>query len=130
MTAVTVSCPVYPSEDPEKVKNALLEIFPTGDFVLEDGIMSGTADLDNFSSLIRKQRILDATRSQMLRGMERSSRETRFSLNKQVATVGKVSFVEYRTALGTIEVTVEDDDIQGLIDRVAPVTVDGEEVRQ
>ncbi|AGI47031.1 archaeal conserved hypothetical protein [Thermoplasmatales archaeon BRNA1] len=130
MAAVTVSCPVYPSEDPEKVKKALLSIFPTGDFQLEDGTMSGTADLDNFSNLIRKQRILDTTRSQMLKGMGRSTRKTRFNLNKQVATVGKVSFVEYRIALGTIEVTVEDDDLPALIDRIAPVTVDGEEVKQ
>jgi len=130
MTAVTVSCPVYPSEDPDKVRNALLGIFPTGDFVLENGVMAGPADLDTFSSLIRRQRILDTTRSQMLRGIGRSRRKTRFSLNKQVATVGKVSFVEYRIALGTIEVTVEDDDIEGLIDRIAPVTVDGEEVRK
>ena len=73
---------------------------------------------------------LDTTRSQMLAGMRRNSVKTRFNLNKQVATVGKVSFVDYRTALGTIEVTVEDEDLEALIDRVAPVTVDGEEVKQ
>ena len=130
MTVVTVSCPLYPSEDPEKVKNALLSIFPTGEFTVSDGRMSGEADLERFSQLIRKQRILDTARSMMLRGMGRSSRKTRFSLNKQVATVGKVSFVEYRIALGTVEVTVEDDDLEAFIDRVAPVTVDGEEVKQ
>ena len=54
---------------------------------------------------------------------------TRMSLNKQVATVGKVSFTDRRPVLGAIEVTVKDDDIEALIDRVAPMTVDGEEVR-
>jgi predicted RNA binding protein with dsRBD fold (UPF0201 family) len=130
MAKVTVSCPVYPSEDPEKVRAALLKIFPTGVFEVEGERMSGEADLENFSALIRRQRILDTTRSQMLAGMRRNSVKTRFNLNKQVATVGKVSFVDYRTALGTIEVTVEDDDLEALIDRVAPVTVDGEEVKQ
>ena len=32
--------------------------------------------------------------------------------------------------LGAIEVSVEDDDLVSLIDRVAPMTVDGEEVKQ
>ncbi len=129
MAKVSVSCPVYPSEDPEKVRAALLKIFPTGEFVLDGGRMSGEADLDNFAQLIRRQRILDTTRAQMKKGMGRSSTKTRFSLNKQVATVGKVSFVDYRIALGTIDVTVEDEELDALIDRVAPVTVDGEEVK-
>ena len=129
MVSVTVSCPVYPSEDPDKVRDALLKIFPTGEFAMDGNRMKGEGDLDNFSSLIRRQRILDTTRSQMLKGMGRSTRRTRFNLNKQVATVGKVSFVDYRTALGVIEVTVEDDDLAALIDRVAPETVDGEEVK-
>jgi predicted RNA binding protein with dsRBD fold (UPF0201 family) len=51
------------------------------------------------------------------------------SLNKQVATVGKVSFADRRPVLGAIDVVIEDDDISALIDRVAPMTVDGEEVR-
>lgn len=129
MAKVTVSCPVYPSEDPEKVRSALNSIFPTGEFVLSDGRMAAEADLDNFSVLIRRQRILDTARSMMIRGKNRVGTKTRFSINKQVATVGKVSFVDYRTALGTIEVSVEDEDLDGLIDKVAPVTVDGEEVK-
>ena len=92
--------------------------------------MKGPADLDRFSALIRRQKILDTARSQMQRGTRGSSTKTVFSLNKQVATVGKVSFVDYRTVLGTISVCVEDPDIEALIDRVAPMTVNGEEVRQ
>ena len=53
---------------------------------------------------------------------------TRFFLNKQVAFVGKISFCEEKTILGTIKVLVIDEDIDALIDKVAPVTVDGEEV--
>ncbi len=130
MTKVTVSAPVNPSEDPSKVLEAMLNIFPTGSFEEGDGVISGEADLENFSKQIRKQRILDTARSQLQQGAGRSTRKTRFSLNKQVATVGKVSFVNYRIALGTIDVTVEDDDLEALIDRVAPVTVDGEEVKK
>ena len=126
MADVTVSCPVYPSEDPDKVKAALLGIFPTGEFELAEG----PADLDRFSELIRRQKILDTARSQMQKGVRKGKNRTVFSLNKQVATVGKISFVDYRTVLGTISVSVEADDIDAFIDRVAPMTVNGEEVKQ
>ena len=128
MADVTVSCPVYPSEDPDKA--ALLGIFPTGEFELAEGEMKGPADLDRFSELIRRQKILDTARSQMQKGVRKGKNRTVFSLNKQVATVGKISFVDYRTVLGTISVSVEADDIDAFIDRVAPMTVNGEEVKQ
>lgn len=131
MESVTVSCPLYPSEDPDKVLAALRNIFPEGEFEVSGNEVSGPADLGNFSRLIRRQRILDTARGQMLKGLRRGHTVTVFELNKQVATVGKVSFVDYRTALGAIRVTVRDPDgLDALIDRVAPVTVDGEEVRQ
>lgn len=128
MEQVTVSCPVYPSEDPDKVRAAVLSIFPTAQLTLEDGQLSGPADLENFGQLIRRQKVLDAARAQMVRGAHGSRRKTVFRLNKQVATVGKVSFIDYAIALGTIDVCVQDDDLEAVIDRVAPETVDGEEV--
>ncbi|MGI6008799.1 MAG: RNA-binding domain-containing protein [Methanomethylophilus sp.] len=129
MATVTVTCPVYPSEDPEKVRAAVLNIFPTAQLELSDGALKGTADLDRFSKRIREQRILDTARSQLQKGEKRGHTVTVIHLNKQVATVGKVSFVDYRTVLGTIDVTVEDPELDALIDRVAPVTVNGEEVK-
>ena len=127
MSSVEISCPVHPSEDPEKVKTAIMKIFPNA--VLEeseDGFTGKAVGLERFSKQIRKQKILDTTRSVMIHG-KRGDR-TRFFLNKQVAYVGKISFCEERTILGTIKVVVIDEDIEDLIDRVAPVTVDGEEV--
>lgn len=128
MTAVRISCPVNPSEDEEKVRSAVLSIFPDAELVLNDGRLEGEATLDRFSKAIRRQKILDATRAVMI--MNSRGNTTRLSLNKQVATVGKVSFVDKRPVLGAIEVTIEDDDLMALIDRVAPITVDGEEVIQ
>lgn len=128
MTAVRISCPVNPSEDEEKVRSAVLSIFPDAELVLNDGRLEGEATLDRFSKAIRRQKILDATRAVMI--MNSRGNTTRLSLNKQVATVGKVSFADKRPVLGAIEVTIEDDDLMTLIDRVAPITVDGEEVIQ
>ena len=73
MATVTVSCPVFPSEDPDKIREALLSIFPTGEFELGEKEMRGNADLDRFSSLIRRQKILDTARTQMQRGCRGSS---------------------------------------------------------
>ena len=127
MPSIEITCPVYPSEDPEKVKTAILKIFPNATLEVSDMGIKGTTDnLDRFSKQIRKQKILDTTRSVMLHG-KRGDR-TRIFLNKQVAFVGKVSFCEEKTILGTMKVVIIDEDIDGLIDKVAPVTVDGEEV--
>ena len=126
MAEVTVRCPVNPSEDEGKVRVAVLSIFPDAELSLEDGMLSGAASLDRFHRLIRNQRILDATRSVLIRNMRGNA--TWMNLNKQVATVGKVSFADRNPVLGAIEVMIRDDDIQALIDRLAPVTVDGEEV--
>ena len=128
MTAVRISCPVNPSEDEEKVRSAVLSIFPDAELSLNDGRLEGEATLDRFSKAIRRQKILDAARAVMI--MNSRGNTTRLSLNKQVATVGKVSFADKRPVLGAIEVTIEDDDLMALIDRVAPITVDGEEVIQ
>lgn len=128
MPTVSIVCPVFPSEDPDKVRSAIESIFP--DAVIEeddDEFFGSTDNLDNFSRRIRKQKILDATRSVMTRG-KRGTDRTVFHLNKQVAFMGKVSFSEPKAILGTIRVTVEDQDILALIDKVAPETVDGEEV--
>ncbi len=127
MTSVTISCQVNPSEDPDKVAAAIANIFPDAELETTDYGFSGTATIDRFSKLIRKQKILDATRGVMIKN--RRGDKTWVNLNKQVATVGKVSFADKNPVLGAIEVCIQDDDIEGLIDIVAPVTVNGEEVR-
>ena len=127
MTSVEVTCPVFPSEDPDKVRVAMERIFPDIEIEeTEDGLSGRTDNLDRFSKQIRKQRILDTTRSVLIRG--RRGNVTRFFLNKQVAFVGKISFCEERTILGTMRVVVQDDEMDALIEDVAPETVDGEEV--
>jgi len=128
MPLVTARVRRFPTEDPEKVKRALLNIFP--DALVEDyegGYIARSGTLNRFKQLVRNQRILDSTRKMLLRGA--SGNETSFRLNKQVAFVDKVSFVEERVPLGSIEVSVESEDIPSLINEVAPVTVNGEEVR-
>jgi predicted RNA binding protein with dsRBD fold (UPF0201 family) len=127
MPLVTITCRCYPTEDAAKVERAVLNLFPESQVERSaDAILATAEDLERFKEIIRNHRILDTTRSVMLRGS--TGRRTRFLLNKQVAFVGKVSFLEGRTALGGMEVTVEAEDLDSLIDEVAPITVNGEEV--
>jgi predicted RNA binding protein with dsRBD fold (UPF0201 family) len=125
--AVVAKTKVYPTEDPEKVKQALLNIFPGADLQeAEAEMVAVTEDLGHFMELVRRQRILDATRAVLIHAIHGSS--TQLHLNKQVAFVGKITLVEGKPPLGDIDVTFEDNDIQALIDRMTPRTVDGEEV--
>jgi hypothetical protein len=116
-----------PTEDPEKVRKAILNLFPDSLIEEKDGaIIAKTGSLERFKELVRSHRIIDATRRILLRGKQGNS--TSFMVNKQVAYVGKISYVEERLPLGSIEVSIEDDDMDKLINEVAPVTVNGEEV--
>ena len=127
MASAVLSCPVYPSEDPEKVKEAILNIFPDASLERTADGFEGEAGTDRFCNLIRRQKILDSTRSMMFKGVR--GRKIVLHLNKQVAVVGKISFTEPKTILGTIMVAFECDDPEAFIDAIAPRTVNGEEVR-
>jgi predicted RNA binding protein with dsRBD fold (UPF0201 family) len=127
MPKVSVSVPVYPSEDPEKVRAAVLKLFPDCVLELTDGYLQGELPtLDRFHNQIRRQRILDTTRSILRKGINGNA--ITFKLNKQVAYVGKVSFIETETVLGAIQVCIQDVDVLSFIDNLAPETVEGEEI--
>jgi len=119
---------VFPSEDPEKVREAILNIFPDASLERVGDEFKGEASANKFHELIRKQKILDSTRSAMFKGVR--GKKIVLHLNKQVASVGKISFTEPKTILGTITVTIECEDPEEFIDKMAPRTVDGKEVRQ
>ena len=127
MPRVVAKARCLPTEDSSKVRKAILNLFPSSETEeLEGSLVAITSDLERFKELIRNYRILDSTRKVLLRGV--MGRSTIFHVNKQAAFVGKVSFVDRPTPLGSIEVSIEDDDIEKLIDRISPVTVNGEEV--
>lgn len=123
MPVITATTPCYPTEDREKVRQALLNIFPEAE--IEEGastFIARTASGDRLREMIIDNHIRDSARSVMLRGMRDGS--TRFVLNKQVALVGKVSFLDDKVALGGIEVIIEDADIEKTIDILAESTVE------
>lgn len=124
MPLVTMRVNCFPTEDPEKVKQAVLNLFPESEFEeCEGGFFAKASSLESFKEVLGNLRILDTARSVLYRGRE--GNRTSFSLNKQVAFIGKVSFAEERMPLGRIDVVIEDDELEVVIDEIAPRTVDG-----
>jgi len=124
---VLVSAPVFPSEDQNKVVQAVNRIFPSAVLEISEGVAEGRTDIEEFSNQIRRQKILDAARSVMIKGRRKD--RTVLLLNKQAAFAGKISFTDERAVLGAIRVIIEDEDIDAAINIIAPPTVDGKEVK-
>lgn len=109
-----------PTEDADKIMKAVLNIFPDAELEVIANEVRGTASsIERFGELLRSQKIRDAARGVLHRSI--SGNELRFPLNKQVAFMGKVNF-DSEGPLGNIEVVLVDEDIEGLIDRIAPRT--------
>ncbi|MFP4169506.1 MAG: RNA-binding domain-containing protein [Methanomassiliicoccales archaeon] len=125
MSQITIRAQCHPTEDPEKVRKAILNLFPASEVVAgENCLLARTRSAERFKELLRELRILDTARGMMFKGVRDGL--TVFSLNKQVALMGKVSFVEESVPLGSIEVVMEDDSVEELIDDLAPRTYQGE----
>ena len=120
MTRVRVETPCHPTEDPEKVRLAILNLFPDLRIEREEDLMTGTAEsLERIRELIRNEKIRDAARRQLLAG--RRGNRTRVTLSKQAAAVGRVNF-SVGSPLGDIVLEVESEDLAAVIDHVAEST--------
>ncbi|MDD1771935.1 MAG: hypothetical protein LUQ09_03360 [Methanomassiliicoccales archaeon] len=125
MVHVIARVDFFPTEEQDKVRRSLLNMFPNAEVtVTDDEMVARTDDLSRFKELIRNHKILDSTRAVMLQGLREG--RTTFLLNKQAAFVGKVSFAEGRSPMGPVTVEMEGEDMEALIDDVAPGTVNGE----
>jgi len=114
LTKICIETVLHPTEDPLKVKAAVLNIFPDAAFVeLEGTIRAEASSLDHLKELFKRQLIRD-TAFHVLRG---SIGETglSFSLNKQAAFVGKANFAP-PSPMGAIRVMVEDENLEVVVE--------------
>lgn len=139
MIEVVVRVEVRPTESEEAVRKAVENLFSVkwvrrekvGDVVYLEGRGTGAKSLAKLHHALRKQRILDAARSYLLKGM--GVDHIRFYLNKQAAAVGVASFCSYEygeSPLGAITAIVRASDLESLIDWLAPQTVEGKPVKE
>ncbi len=130
---VDVYTEVNPTEDVEKVKKAIENLFPGIELEFDEGkgILRGRVErVDRFRELLRMQRILDTARAELKRGWR--GKESTVFINKQAATVSRINFTEEKTTLSPIVVTFKAYGVpfEKFIDWLAPETRDGKPVRE
>ena len=133
---VVVEADIRPTESEEKVKEALLRIIEPdtisieGEYGTRRIIMEARSlrSLERLRRLLRTERILDAARKVMRRGVQGG--RLVFRLHKQALTVGRLSFVgsDSESPMGAVVVVVEHPDPKRVVDWLAPPTVRGRPV--
>ncbi len=122
---------IHPTEDVEKVVQAVKNLFPDAEIEIENGRLRAKAwDLRKFRDLLRRQRILDTARTELLRG--RSGNEITVYLNKQTAYVSKVNFADEDAILSPIRVTFKlyGVSVGRFVDYLAPATKAGKPIKE
>ena len=125
---VNVEVEINPTEDLEKVKEAVENIFGTVTFKVKSRTWGqlliaktkGTEGLIKLKNILARERIRAAARKVLRSGMDDNS--VSFYLNKQVAYAGHISFSQ-KTAespLGPISVQIRCSNPQELIEWLTP----------
>ena len=127
---VLIEAEVNPTEDIEKVKAAIENVFGTVKYEVKElhkgklliAKTKGASGLTKFYNLLRRERIRDAARTVLFEGANEKS--VTFYLNKQVAYVGHISFCKpvAESPLGPIKVQIKCENPKELIDWLAPKT--------
>ena len=150
MIHVKVSVPVYPTEDPEKVKRAISSLFPDAKIekkdtktiepeteVLPSSLLLGEGGIDlllTLHGLIRREEIIDSVRKKaLIVGLSSDGLSVRFSLNKQAAFMRIPSIPPQEEPLGSIEVVIRADsqeEMKRLFEWLLPPTEEGKPVAE
>ncbi len=117
---IEIFCPVNLSEDPEKIKQAISNIFPNSKIKNENySISAQSKDLNSFIKIyetIYSKQSQKIYRRNLENNLENDS--TWFYLNKQAAFVEKIAICEEaeESPLGPIKVVMTSSNIDGIID--------------
>ena len=120
---VEIICPVNLSEDLDKIKQAISNIFP--DSTIKNEIFSIKAQSNELKSLEKIYETIASSQSQKIytRNLENNLEgdSTWFFLNKQAAFVGIVAICDEaeESPLGPIKVTLTSSNIDAVIDWIS-----------
>ena len=116
---IQVSCQINPSEDPSKVKTAVLNIFPDLEISINDELLLGKSNDMGTLSKISESIHTKKSKNIYQRILKKNSSEnsTWFYLNKQAAFVSTIALCNEsdESPLGPIKVVLEGDDIENII---------------
>jgi predicted RNA binding protein with dsRBD fold (UPF0201 family) len=105
---ITIETSIHPTEDPDRVAAAILNIFPDAspkDSAADDWLVYEAADPAMLAEKMANQRIRDTARAILVRSLRAG--KIFFRLSKQAALAGRVNFTDAGSALGDLAVTVE-----------------------
>lgn len=125
---IEVYAKIKPTEDPNKVKKAVQNVFNGDIIVVDEGdgykrieaFSSSISSLERLYNLIRAKQIIAAARSYLYKGLR--GKTITFMLHKQAAFAGKISFIDSdrESPMGGIRFIIETDDPKRVIDWLAP----------
>ena len=121
-TTIQIFCEINPSEDPEKVKLAVNNIFPDMELEISETDVSGKTN--NFSALSQisksiHEKNIKNTYQRILKN-NNDGESTWFYLNKQAAFVDTVALCSEanESSLGPIKVILRSNDIEQVIESI------------
>lgn len=133
----TVKCLVYPTEDPQRVQDAIANIFGAVpvERIKKDGFPEIVSteltqtNLTHIRQIIHDKRIIDAVRVRLLRN--RDELNSTIFLDKQAAFVGKLRLLDNDNEdppLGSIELLIDfaaESEFEKFLEWFTPPTKDG-----
>jgi predicted RNA binding protein with dsRBD fold (UPF0201 family) len=121
-TTIQIFCEINPSEDSEKVKLAVSNIFPDIELEISDTDITGkTNNLAILSKILKsiREKNVKKTYQRILKN-NNDGESTWFYLNKQAAFVNTVALCSEanESSLGPIKVILRSNDIEQVIDTI------------
>jgi predicted RNA binding protein with dsRBD fold (UPF0201 family) len=117
---ITVTTQLNATENAEKLKTALENVFPKISFKVSKTSVSGSSEdvvnLRYIKEKVMEKRIKNTARYLILQ--YRTEAGARIMLNKQTLLLGKINFVEEQYPMGNVVVDIETDNIEGLADYI------------
>ena len=121
-TTIQIFCSINPSEDPDKVKIAVNNIFPDVELEISDTEISGKTNnfsvLSQISKSIHEKNVKNTYQRILKKNNDGES--TWFYLNKQAAFVNTVALCSEanESSLGPIKIILRSNNIEQVIDSV------------
>ena len=121
-TTIQIFCSINPSEDPDKVKTAVNNIFPDVELETSDTEISGGTNnfsvLSQISKSIHEKNVKNTYQRILKKNNDGES--TWFYLNKQAAFVNTVALCSEanESSLGPIKIILRSNNIEQVIDSV------------
>lgn len=115
---VIITSIVNPTEDEEKVKTALLNLFPNADIITNNNtleIHDSLNLLNTFKNKLKEQKIR-AT----VRGILENNDDLILNLNKQTAYINTINITDGKSILGDIKLHIKTDKKEEFIEWLTP----------